>query len=73
MVEIYSLAIDIDLFLPDLRVIRSLEQVIKWRAKPDEIRALIAQQSSTDHGIKPPLRVDYRRTATGLTCYLPMM
>lgn len=29
-----GLAIDVDLSMPSLRVIRSLEQVIKWRGKP---------------------------------------
>ena len=32
------LAIDVDLSLPSLRVIRSLEQVIEWRGKPAAIR-----------------------------------
>lgn len=33
-----GLAIDVDLSLPSERVIRSLEQVIEWRGKPDAIR-----------------------------------
>lgn len=32
------LAIDIDFSMPSLRVIRSLEQIIEWRGKPDSIR-----------------------------------
>lgn len=33
-----GLAIDVDLSMPSLRVIRSLEQVIEWRGKPAAIR-----------------------------------
>lgn len=33
-----GLAIDVDLSMPSLRVIRSLEQVIEWRGKPTAIR-----------------------------------
>ena len=33
-----GLAIDVDLSLPAARVIRSLEQIIEWRGKPDAIR-----------------------------------
>ncbi len=33
-----ALAIDVDLSMPSLRVIRSLEQVIEWRGKPAAIR-----------------------------------
>lgn len=33
-----GLAIDVDLSMPSLRVIRALEQVIKWRGKPAAIR-----------------------------------
>lgn len=33
-----ALAIDVDLSLPSLRVIRSLEQIIEWRGKPNAIR-----------------------------------
>lgn len=33
-----GLAIDVDLSLPSVRVIRSLEQVIEWRGKPSAIR-----------------------------------
>tara|TARA_Y100000034_G_C6829289_1_gene374204 strand:+ start:359 stop:1156 length:798 start_codon:yes stop_codon:yes gene_type:complete len=33
-----GLAIDVDLSMPSLRVIRSLEQVIEWRGKPSAIR-----------------------------------
>lgn len=33
-----GLAIDVDLSMPSLRVIRSLEQVIEWRGKPSSIR-----------------------------------
>lgn len=33
-----ALAIDVDFSLPALRVIRSLEQVIQWRGKPEVIR-----------------------------------
>lgn len=32
------LAIDVDLSLPSARVIRSLEQIIEWRGKPEAIR-----------------------------------
>lgn len=32
------LAIDVDLSLPSARVIRSLEQIIEWRGKPNAIR-----------------------------------
>lgn len=33
-----GLAIDVDLSMPSLRVIRSLEQIIEWRGKPSAIR-----------------------------------
>lgn len=33
-----GLGIDVDLSLPSLRVIRSLEQIIEWRGKPDALR-----------------------------------
>lgn len=33
-----GLAIDVDLSMPGLRVIRALEQIIEWRGKPDAIR-----------------------------------
>lgn len=33
-----GLAIDVDLSLPSVRVIRSLEQIIEWRGKPSAIR-----------------------------------
>ena len=33
-----GLAIDVDLSMPSLRVIRALEQVIEWRGKPAAIR-----------------------------------
>ena len=33
-----GLCIDVDLSLPTARVIRSLEQIIEWRGKPDAIR-----------------------------------
>lgn len=33
-----GLAIDVDLSMPSLRVIRSLEQIIEWRGKPSSIR-----------------------------------
>lgn len=33
-----ALAIDVDLSMPSLRVIRSLEQIIEWRGKPAAIR-----------------------------------
>jgi putative transposase len=33
-----ALCIDVDFSMPSLRVIRSLEQVIDWRGKPDAIR-----------------------------------
>jgi putative transposase len=33
-----GLAIEVDLSLPSLRVIRALEQVIEWRGKPAAIR-----------------------------------
>lgn len=33
-----ALEIEVDLSLPSLRVIRSLEQIIEWRGKPAAIR-----------------------------------
>jgi putative transposase len=33
-----GLCIEVDLSLPSARVIRSLEQIIEWRGKPDAIR-----------------------------------
>lgn len=33
-----ALAIDVDISLPSTRVIRSLDQVIEWRGKPEKIR-----------------------------------
>ena len=33
-----SLAIDVDIFLPTQRVVRSLEQIIEWRGKPLALR-----------------------------------
>ena len=33
-----GLAIDVDLSLPSARVVRSLDQIIKWRGKPHAIR-----------------------------------
>ena len=33
-----GLGIEVDLSLPSLRVIRSLEQIIEWRGKPNAIR-----------------------------------
>ncbi len=33
-----GLGIDVDLSLPSLRVIRSLEQIIAWRGKPDALQ-----------------------------------
>lgn len=33
-----GLAMEVDIFLPAARVIRSLEQVIEWRGKPVAIR-----------------------------------
>ena len=33
-----GLCIDVDLSLPSVRVVRSLEQVIEWKGKPDAIR-----------------------------------
>jgi len=40
-----GLCIDVDLSLPTVRVIRSLEQIIEWRGKPDAIRC--------DNGLPP--------------------
>ena len=33
-----GLGIEVDLSLPSMRVIRSLEQIIEWRGKPDALR-----------------------------------
>ena len=33
-----GLGIDVDFSLPALRVVRSLDQIIKWRGKPGRIR-----------------------------------
>ena len=33
-----GLAVDVDLSIPSLRVIRTLEQIMEWRGKPAMIR-----------------------------------
>lgn len=43
------LAIDVDLSMPALRVIRSLEQVIEWRGKPAALRCDNGLPSESSH------------------------
>ena len=38
-----GLCIDVDFFLPALRVIRALDQVIEWRGKPQMIPVTMAR------------------------------
>ena len=49
-----ALGIEIDVSLPSLRVIRSLEQIIEWRGKPAAIRCDNGPEYIANSGIRIP-------------------